>query len=263
MSNPNIFTTIFVFPILNILIAFYKLFEIIKLPGALGFSIILLTALVRVVLQPFFKSQMETARKMEEIKPHLNKLAKKHKENPKKLQEEQMKLYQKMGINPASGCLLMIIQIPVFIGLYQTLSLLLINTDLSKIVMDINKALYSPLLQISSINPWFFGLDLAISPSKAKNVFYFLVPLVIAVLQYYQSVLTVPSSSKKKVKSEDSSKKKDEAPDFQKAMGTQFKVIFPLMIGWFAYTLPVGLSLYWGIFSIFTIVQYRQAKRTS
>jgi len=48
--------------------------------------------------------------------------------------------------------------------------------------------------------------------------------------------------------------------DFQKAMNTQMKFIFPLMIGWFSYTLPVGLSLYWNIFSLFSIMQYKKLK---
>ncbi len=263
MSNPNIFTTIFVFPILNVLILFYKALEIIKIPGALGFSILLLTVLVRVILHPFFKSQIETAKKMQDIKPHLDKLSKKHKKNPKKLQEEQMKLYKEMGINPASGCLLMIIQVPIFIGLYQTLSMLLVNTDLTKIVTDINNALYFSFLRINSINPWFFGINLAISPSKANNVFYLLIPLVIGVLQYYQSIVTLPSNKNEKKDDKVNKDKKKSEPDFQKAMGTQFKIIFPLMIGWFAYTLPVGLSVYWGIFSVFTIMQYRSMQKKS
>jgi len=118
MLSPNFFNTIFVFPILNILVALYKLLSLVKIPGSFGFSIIGLTVLIRLLLHPFFKQQMETAKKMQELKPHIDKLSKKHSKDPKKLQQEQLKLYQQAGINPASGCVFMIIQIPVFFALY-------------------------------------------------------------------------------------------------------------------------------------------------
>jgi len=106
MLQPNFFNTYLVFPILNLLILFYKVFLFIRLPGAFGFAIIALTAFVRLLFQPFFKRQMETASKMQELKPHLDKLSVKHKNDKKQLQQEQMKLYQQAGINPASGCFL-------------------------------------------------------------------------------------------------------------------------------------------------------------
>src|SRR5690348_3630517 len=99
-----IFYSIFFQPILNLLVAFYKFFLLIHLPGAFGFAIITLTVLIRFLLHPFFKKQIETAKKMQEMKPHLDKLQAKHKDDPKKLQAEQLKLYQQAGINPASGC---------------------------------------------------------------------------------------------------------------------------------------------------------------
>ena len=87
-------------------------------------AIIGLTVVIRLILHPFFKKQLETSKKMQDLKPHLDKLSQKHKNDKKRLQEEHMKLYQQAGINPATGCLFMIIQIPVFIALYNTLSLL-------------------------------------------------------------------------------------------------------------------------------------------
>ena len=58
-------------------------------------------------------------------------------------------------------------------------------------------------------------------------------------------------------KAENAKGKKDESGDFQKAMNTQMKFMFPIMIGWFSYTLPTGLSLYWNVFSLFSIMQGR------
>ncbi|MBI2641345.1 YidC/Oxa1 family membrane protein insertase, partial [Candidatus Roizmanbacteria bacterium] len=112
-------------------------------------------------------------------------------------------------------------------------------------------------------DPWFFGINLALTPAKAGQWYYYLVPVVTAFLQYLQTTSMTPPSpatSPSAKGSEDNSKNKQDSGDFQKAMNTQMKFIFPLMIGWFSYTLPVGLSLYWNIFSLFSIMQYRKLK---
>ena len=229
-------------------------------------AIIGLTVVIRLILHPFFKKQLETSKKMQDLKPHLDKLSQKHKNDKKRLQEEHMKLYQQAGINPATGCLFMIIQIPVFIALYNTLSLFLLNGNGSKIIAQINNVLYHPLLRIQSIDPWFFGFNLALTPAKSGLWYYFLIPVLTAVLQFGQTSVMTPApvethsdaSLASKNKGTEKDGKKDDTGDFQKAMSVQMKFIFPLMIGWFSYSLPVGLSLYWNIFSIFSIMQYRK-----
>lgn len=197
---------------------------------------------------------------MEKIKPQLDHLSKKHKDDKKKLQEEQMRLYKEMGINPASGCLFAIIQIPIFIGLYNVLSLFLLNGGVTKIISEVNKIVYFDFLKITAkIDPYFFGLNLGVAPSHYQKYgfYYLLIPLITAFLQYYQVVLSTPKPPPApKVKEEPA--KKEEGQNMQKMMSTQMKFLFPLMIGWFSYTLPVGLSLYWNIFSLFSIAQYKK-----
>lgn len=260
MLEPNFFNTILIIPILNVLLFFYQIFSRIGLPGALGLAIISLTVLIRYLLHPFFHQQIEMAKKMEEMKPHLDRLSKKHKEDKKRLQKEQLKLYKQMGVNPASGCIFMIIQMPIFIALYRVFSLFLLNNGISKLVNQINKVVYFEFLRIASIDPWFFGFNLGIAPSQFQKagLYYLLIPLITAGLQYYQSILT---TGRKKAPADEKKKdKKDESLDMQKMMSTQMKFMFPLMIGWFSYSLPVGLSLYWNIFSIFSIFQYRKLR---
>lgn len=264
MDIGQLFQTIFVHPISNLLIIFYKLFLFIGVPGAFGLGIIALTIFVRLLLHPFFKQQMETAKKMQDLKPHLDKIKTKHKKDGKRLQQEQMKLYKEFGINPASGCLFMIIQMPIFFGLYTTLSQLLKNGTGAETISKINEIVYSPFLRVQSIDTWFLGFNLAVTPSTAKVWYYFLIPLLTAGLQFIQASYSTPKINKndnenKKGKEQD--KKDDKGGDFQKAMGTQMKYIFPIMIGWFSYSLPVGLSLYWNIFSIFSIIQYRKINK--
>lgn len=263
MLNPNIFNVIFVFPILNLLVAFYKLFLTISLPGAFGFAIIALTVVIRFILNPFFQKQLETAKAMQDLKPQLDKLSAKYKKDPKKLQMEQMNLYKQAGINPASGCLFLIIQFPIFIALYNTLSLFLTNGAAGKVITEINKVLYFPFLKIQSIDPQFFGFNLALSPASSKTWYYLAIPLLTAFLQYYQVQVSTPAKPKEIKKLDEKEKEKTNTSDFQSAMQTQMKFIFPLMIGYFSYTLPVGLSLYWNIFSIFSIMQYKSMNATA
>ncbi len=262
MLDHNIFNTIFVFPILNVLLLFYKGLTLIHLPGAFGFAIISLTVFIRLLLHPLFQKQIETTKKMQDLKPHLDKLSSKHKKDPKKLQSEQMRLYQEAGINPATGCLFMIIQIPIFLALYNTLSLFLKDAHTSQIISQINSALYHPFLTIQSLNPNFFMFDLALSPQKAGVWHYYLIPVITAFLQFLQVKATTPAMTPSLAETKKDGKKEEPSAgaDFQKAMNTQMKFIFPLMIGWFSYTLPAGLSLYWNIFSLFSIIQYKKLK---
>lgn len=264
-----IYDPFFYHPFINLLVALMKGFEFLHIPGAFGFAVIILTILIRLALHPFFHQQMHTAKKMQDIKPHLDKLSQKHKKDPKRLQEEQMRLYREAGINPASGCLFLIVQMPVFIALYQTLNLFLSNSNAPKIITQINKILYFPSLKIASIDPMLLGINLALSPAKAGQWYYYLIPVATGFLQYLQVAVSIPPARKeeesKKTKEQKKEEKTGTGEDFQKAMQTQMKYIFPIMIGWFSYTLPIGLSLYWNIFSLFSIIQYKIAhsKNTS
>lgn len=253
----NIFHVVFIQPILNILVAFYKLFLTIGLPGAFGFAIVAITILVRLVLHPFFKQQLDTAKKMQDLKPRLDKITKKYKGDQKKLQQEQMRLYQEAGVNPAAGCLFAIIQIPIFLSLYQTLQLFLKTDTAGTLVKQINGDLYFQALKIQAIDPHFFGLNLAISPAKSGSLLFIIFPIVTAALQFWQTKVTMPSMAPAPVEEKDGEKKESSTADeFQKAMGTQMKYFFPVMIGYFSYTLPLGLSIYWNIFSLFSILQH-------
>jgi YidC/Oxa1 family membrane protein insertase len=261
------YTTVFVNPIINILALYHYLLSLLNVPGTLGFSIVALTVTIRLLLHPFFKQQMDTAKKMQDIKPHIDKLSKKHKGDAKKIQEEQMKIYQEAGINPASGCIFMVIQIPVFIALYQTLQHFFV-ADTSKVIMTMNKVLYFPFLYLKTLDVWFLGLNLAATPKQMKSVFAYLIPIVTGILQYFQTISTTASmapapTTTKTEETKDGKKVSSTGDDFQKAMNTQMKYVFPFMIGWFSLSMPIGLALYWNIFSVFSIIQYELHKRQS
>lgn len=86
-----------------------------------GVAIILLTILVRVVTAPLMTRQMRSMRRMQEMQPRLQEIQEKYKDDRQKQQEEMMKLWRETGFNPVAGCLPMLLQFPVFIGLYYAL----------------------------------------------------------------------------------------------------------------------------------------------
>ena len=84
-------------------------------------AIVMLTVVVRSVLFPLTVKQVRSMRKMQELKPDLDEIRKKHKEDPKKQQAETLKLYGERSVNPLGGCLPILVQMPVFITLYYTI----------------------------------------------------------------------------------------------------------------------------------------------
>ncbi len=286
----QLFDSLIIQPILNALVYLYKGYLSFNTPFAFGFAIITLTVAIRAALHPIFKQQIESQKKMNDMKPKLTELEKLHKDDKTRLQQAQMDLYKEHGMNPASGCLFAIIQIPVFLGLYQVLSKFVTAGADSKVIAEINKMLYSKDLLISKIDPQFFMFNLALAPSHFKifefsfktgfsffpqnlgYAYYLLVPLITGAMQYYQAKVTMPNIPKKVPQanlisdSKDLTKPEEKKPEtfsdeFQSAMNTQMKYFFPVMIGFFSYTLPVGLSLYWNIFSIFSIIQGSNKKK--
>lgn len=258
-NSNNLFNTILIIPILNILVGIYKLFLTLGAPGALGFSLIFLTVVIRIALYPLTASQIKSAHKLNKLKPHLDELSKKHKGDKQRLHQEQLKLYQEAGINPAAGCLPLLIQMPILIALYNLFFRLLNSSNLTLVTEEINKVVYFPFLKISSLDLSFFGLNLASKPSDWQKIGWWLlaVPAITAVLQYWQTKLMTPRGESL---GQAPNKEKQEE-DMGAVMQKQMFVMMPLMIGFFSYSFPLGLSLYWNTFTLFGIIQqYRVNK---
>lgn len=257
MADPSFWNQIFIWPILNILVAIYKLFATIGLPGSLGLSIIGLTVLIRLILYPFTTAQLKSTQKMQELKPHMDHIRKQYKKDTVRQQQEMAKLYKEHGINPAAGCLPLIIQIPIFIALYNVLLQVVSNGDIAKITSDINKVVYLPMLKLdNSWDPFFLGVNLGTHPSDwAKSGILLLsIPIVTAVLQFIQTKMMTPKTAEKTVEKL-SEEKQTDVNDFANIMQKQMLYVFPVMIGFFSYQFPVGLSLYWNTFTLFGILQ--------
>lgn len=260
------FNLIFVNPIINILVAVYSVFSFMHIPYSLGFAIIGLTVVIRFILYPLTTSQLQASMKMQKMTPLLAKLKEKHKGDNAKIQQETMRLYREHGINPAAGCLPIIIQMPIIWALYSVLQQIVGDKPL--VVAEINKIIYFDFLKLQTAwNPSFFGLSLGAIPSKVMSFdnpfsvgsLILLVPILTGVFQFILSKMMIPAKTGMAVLEKDIEKKvkvdKKDATDFASAFQTQSMFIFPVMIGFFSFGFPIGLSLYWNTFTIFGIIQ--------
>lgn len=84
-------------------------------------DIFIFTAIIKLILLPLTISQTKSQAKMSEMQPKIKELQEKYKNDPQKLQQKQMELYKEMGTNPLSGCLLIFIQFPIFIAMYNVI----------------------------------------------------------------------------------------------------------------------------------------------
>jgi len=283
MSSPNIWNQLLIWPITNLLVAFYKLCEFLHIPGPLGFAIILLTIAIRILLYPLMHVQLKSAKKMSDLKPHLDALNAKHKDNKQALQQAQLALYKEHGVNPAAGCLPTLVQFPILIALYNVFYQLLGSTNITAFLTELNKILYFPFLHLTKLDFMFLGANLTIKPGEWQKYGWWLlsVPLITALLQWYQTKLMLPSSVPqsgtspfakasadrsagkpafllKNEGTKEPEKKKDDMADMQKQMA----LITPVMFGFFAFQFPLGLSLYWNVFGLFGIIQQLQINKS-
>lgn len=248
----NPFEVILINPILNLLIAIYKVMEALAIPGALGFAVILLTALIRLALWPLTSSQLKSTQKMAALKPHLERIKVEHGHDKLKHQEEVTKLYKEHGVNPLAGCLPLLLQIPVFIALYQVL-FKIVQFQKQDFLSTINSNLYSPALHLDKIpDTSFLGFNLANKPNEWHQVGFLIlaIPIVTGALQLIQSkMMTAPSNIPAKKEGE------KDMEDSMAQVQSQMVLIMPLMIAFFSYGFPLGLSLYWNTFTIIGIIQ--------
>ena len=244
----EIFNTLFANPIINLLVVLYQLITAVGIPFAFGFAIILLTIIVRLILYPFTAQQIKSAYKMQKIAPLMKNVRERYKNDKKKQQEEMMRIYREHKINPAAGCLPLLIQMPIIFGLYRVLIMAVAinsNDGLSKL----NSVLYFDFLKLQSI--WdtnFFGISLGATPAKllAAAPYLILVPVLTGVLQFVLSKMMTSDIPQVPGTKED---------DFQAAFQKQSLLIFPVMIGFFSFNFPIGVSLYWNTFTVFGILQ--------
>lgn len=222
---------------------------------SLGWAIIVLTLLVKLVLLIPSQHALEGQKKMQAIQPKLEAIKKKHKDNQQKVTEETMALWKKEKINPMQSCLPTVIQIPILLGLF------FIIRDSGAIELA-QHLLYPPLMNLDwSFAHMFLGvLDLTwvpyegitwSEPSASLRILLFgaPIPLTLALMQFAQmKMMTAIKGGQKKLKEK---KPLAERLDAQ----TMMIYMFPIMIFFIAGSFPTAVTLYWATGTVFSIGQ--------
>ena len=183
-----------------------------------GIGIILLTIAINVVMFPLTYKSFSSMQQMKKVQPHMQKLREIHKDNPQKLNKEMMELYRKYNVNPLGGCLPMLLQMPIFISLYQGL----IRS------VSLKGASFLWIKDLSQPD----GISLPISLPLIGNTLNIL-PLImvgVMVLQQRISQKIAPASGTT-----------EEQIKQQKMM----MMMMPIFFGFLFYRMPSGLVLYW------------------
>ncbi|MDO8638908.1 MAG: YidC/Oxa1 family membrane protein insertase [Candidatus Daviesbacteria bacterium] len=253
----EIFNTFFMGPILNLLVLILDGLNFLHIPGSFGLSIIILTILIRILVWPLMATQLKSAKKMQDLKPHLDALKVKHKGDKQAFSKAQMDLYKEHGVNPAGGCLPVLIQFPILIALYQTI-FAFFNGPSG--LASINNMLYPFVPHLKSVPSLdFFGVNLAVKPSEFGQYGFLLlaIPLITAALTFVQSKMMAPAKPLKDYPKDSPKEKKEKesTEDAMSAMQGQMMYMMPIMIGYFAFQFPIGLALYWNVMTILGIYQ--------
>ena len=291
--------------------------------AALAISIIIFTLVARILLTPLQLSSQRTSRGMSKIQPELTKIQNKYKgrtdqESQLKQSQEMQALYKKYKINPFAGCLPLLIQFPLIMGLFNVLrtpatyikQLGLVYSDIAAKIMD-NVANYQDLLQPYQANietmtrttydlanntslgqflshltsgQWndvmtqvqaqvnnpavlnsiesglevkrqfetFFGFSVVDAPSGLMGTqpWAIIIPIIAGASTYIFTKLTMASNNQMQAS-------KDGQPNPGESMMKTMNIIMPIMTGAFAYTMPIGLALYWIAGNVIMLVQQK------
>jgi len=189
-----------------------------------GIAIILLTVITKVIFFPLTIKSMTSMRAMQALQPQVNALRSKYKSDPQRLQRETMELYRVHKVNPLGGCLPMVVQIPIFYGLYVALS----------VSVEIQNA---PFICFGRL----FGVDLWICDLAAHDPTYIL-PILMGISMFVQQKMTPVMGDPRQAK---------------------MMLFMPVVFTFMFLNLPAGLVLYWTLSNVLQIAQQKYMERMS
>ena len=207
--------------------------------GSVGLAVIILTLLVKFILFPLSQKSVMTQVKMRKIEPELKKIKELHKNNQQEMTKKTMELYKQEGVNPFSGCFLLLLQLPVIFALYYVF--------MAGLKFD-SSILYSFVSLPVALNSVFLGIDLA-----KKSL---ILAILAGISQYYQIRLSLPALPQKTSKEPLSFQE-----EFAKNMNVQMKYIFPVLVIFISYSISSAIALYWIISNLFAIGQELYVRR--
>jgi len=226
-------------PFITVLTLLYQLFNSSVL------AIIMFTVLIRLLTYPLTAQQTRSSKAMSEMQPELKRLQEKYKNDREKLAQEQMALYRKYGVNPLGGCLPLLIQFPIWIGLYQAINHALASTPLQLIDLS-GRFLVGGLDQLVPLNNVWLGIDLTQAP-QANPAYALIFPVLVLITSYVQSKMITPATPATDA---------DGRPNQAAAMTQSMTTIMPIMMGMFSLSFSVGLSVYFVVSNVMGIIQY-------
>jgi YidC/Oxa1 family membrane protein insertase len=186
-----------------------------------GLAIILFTIIIRMVLLPLTLQQIRSQKAMQRLQPEIKALQKKYAGDREKISAETMALYKEHGYNPATGCLPLVLQMPVLFALYAALR------DLG----EHNETFQAPWLWLSNLN----HPDVIVIGTVSLP---FILPILAGITQWVQQRMMTPPTD-----------------DPQQKMQNSMMQFMPLMMLWFGLSFSSGLALYWVTQNLFGIVQ--------
>ena len=199
-------------------------------------AIIALTVLVNIALFPLTLKQTRSMKAMQEIQPLVKELQKQHKDDRQKLNEEMVALYKEKGVNPAAGCLPMIVQLPIWFALFSLLRSFRGDEPTRFLTADSSLA-----DAIVAGDTRFLGMDLVVSPNEAVQdgittaIPYLLLVVFIIVTGYYQQA----QLTKRRERDGSAANDTPQARQMQ-----TFTKVLPVVFGFISYSLLAGVDLY-------------------
>lgn len=256
----NVFSLLITTPLGYILSAIYSLVQ------NYGIAILVFTLVVKLLMMPLIAKQQKSMRQMQKVQPLLEKAQKKYANDKQKLQQETVKIYQENNVSPAGGCLPLLIQFPIIIGLYQVITkplqyILHLDTEVIKKIAEVlsmdvartsqitianaiteNAALIQEKVGVAveALNFDFFGLNLSMTPDIKFISWLWIIPILSAITSYVVAIISKNLSGNTSAANEQ-----------MKTMN----IIMPLMSGYFCFIMPAGVGIYWIASNIMQVLQ--------
>ncbi len=226
----------------QVLLTFDGMFRNLGLPGAAGLAIILFTILARLLILPLTLKSLQSNRKMQELQPQLQELRRKYGKDQQKFTEESMKLYREYKINPAGGCLPILVQLPIFFAVYQAVIQLAQVSTSEHVVSRMAGALAANGANVLAVEE-------ALNAKRLLGGFLWIPDLgspdplfILGVLSIiFQLIVQLMATPR--------------VQDPQQKAIAQSMLVMPLMFGYLGFTFPAGAVLYWVVGSVFSMVQ--------
>lgn len=226
--------------LLNILVA------INSVVGVPGISIIVFTIFIRLLTVPLTMKSLRSSRNMQAIQPKIKEIQKQYSKDRQKQQEETMKLYREYGINPAAGCFPILVQLPIFFGLFSALQFTL-QGNTGNATQD--AAHMDQLRQIlwNGSDAWMNAANFTGSfgwvPNLAQADPFWIWPVLSGVFQFVQSRMSMPY------------REPGTPQDPQQKMMNTMLQFMPIYIVFISIGFPAGTVIYWAFSSLFGAVQ--------